>query len=229
MKLRLAFLLAALLFGITGLAQDDSDCYPNSLARQQETLAQFLTPDFTDGRQQGLASLFRLGAAYQAMALRCGYVPDALQVDAMLEQILPFVTLDELMAAQAVGDDVQRILLELEAYPGDPLAGQLLYNGQEPALGGVLLGCAGCHENEASAPLTAGAWTRINDIRLSSPELEGYGHRQYLIESIVQPRAYIVPTYAETMPDFYSRQLTAQQLADLVAYLDSQDQLLDEE
>ena len=212
MKLRLALLLAALAFGMTGLAQDETDCQPDNLARQQEIFAQFLPLNFIDDRQRGLDSLFRLGAAYQALALRCGYVPDARQISAMLEQVLPFVTLDELIAAQAVGADVQRILLELEAYPGDPLAGQLLYNGQEPALGGVLLGCAGCHENEAAAPLTAGAWTRINDSRLSAPELEGYGHRQYLIESIVQPQAYIVPTYAETMPDIYSRQLTAQHM-----------------
>ncbi len=225
----LALLLAALAFGITALAQDETDCHPDNLAQQQETFAQFLPLNFTDDRQRGLDSLFRLGAAYQSMALQCGYVPDARQINAMLEQVLQFITLDELMAAQAVGADVQRILLEWEAYPGDPLAGQLLYNGQEPVLGGAILGCAGCHENEATAPLTAGAWTRINDIRLSSPELEGYEHRQYLIESIVQPHAYIVPTYAETMPDIYSRQLTAQHLADLVAYLDSQDQLLDEE
>ena len=229
LRRRLAILLALLIVGMTALAQDETDCQPHSLARQQETFARFLPLNFTDDRQRGLDSLFRLGAAYQALALRCGYVPDARQINAMLEQVLPFVTLDELIAAQAVGADVEKIMTELEAYPGDPLAGQLLYNGQEPALGGVLLGCAGCHENEAAAPLTAGAWTRINDSRLSSPELEGYGHRQYLIESIVQPHAYIVPAYTETMPDIYSRQLTAQHLADLIAYLDSQDQLLDEE
>lgn len=228
MKLRLALLLAALALAITSLAQDQTDCRPDNLAQQQETFAQFLTLDFTADRGQSLASLFRLGAAYQAMALRCGYVPNKPETRIMLEQVLQFVTLDELMTAQAVGADVQRIMLELEAYPGDPLNGQLLYNGQEPALGGAVLGCAGCHENEAVAPLTAGAWTRINDIRLASPELEGYGHRQYLIESIVQPHAYIVPDYAASMPDIYSRQLTAQQLADLVAYLDSQDQLLDD-
>lgn len=229
LRSRLAILLALLIGGMTALAQDQADCRPENLARQQDTFARFLTPDFAADRDQSLDSLFRLGAAYQAMALRCGYIPDALQVETMLAQVLPFVTLDELIAAQAVGDDVEKIMTELEAYPGDPLNGQLLYNGQEPALGGALLGCGGCHENEAAAPLTAGAWTRINDIRLSSPELKGYGHRQYLIESIVQPQAYIVPDYAPTMPDIYSRQLTAQQLADLIAYLDSQDQLLDEE
>jgi len=52
---------------------------------------------------------------------------------------------------------------------------------------------------------------------------------RYLVESIVQPMVYIAPDYPPAMPDIYGGQLTAQQLADIVAYLDSQDQWLDEE
>ena len=121
MKLRLALLLASLAFGITALAQDETDCQPENLAQQQETFAQFLTLDFAADRGQSLASLFRLGAAYQAMALRCGYVPNKPETRIMLEQVLQFVTLDELTAAQAVGADVQRIMLELEGLPRRPI------------------------------------------------------------------------------------------------------------
>jgi len=212
-------------------AQDEpaADCLPNNLAQQQDTFAQFLTLDFEGDSQQALANLFRLGAAYQAMALRCGYAPNEPEVAVMLEQALAFASLDELIAVQAVGNDVESILVELENVFGDPLNGQLLYNGLETALGGVVLGCSGCHENEAAAPLTAGTWTRINDIRLRLPELAGYEHQRYLVESIVQPMVYIAPDYPPAMPDIYGGQLTAQQLADIVAYLDSQDQWLDEE
>ena len=77
--------------------------------------------------------------------------------------------------------------------------------------------------------MTAGTWTRINDIRLKLPEFSDYSHRRYLVESIVQPMTYVTPDFAGVMPDFYGTQLTTQQLADLVAFLDSQDQLLDNE
>ena len=213
-------------FGTTGMAQD-ANCAADTLARQQDTLAQFLQPDFALDSEQGIANLFRLGAAYQTLALDCGYVPNEAETALMLEHVLAFVSLDDLLAAQAVGDDVEGILLELASYVGDPLNGQLIYNGMEPVLGGAALGCAGCHENEAVAPLTAGTWTRIEERRLRQPEFAEYEHRQYLVESIVQPAVYIVPDYAAAMPGIYGNQLTAQQLADLVAYLDSQDQLLD--
>ena len=133
----------------------------------------------------------------------------------------------DLILAQAVGTDVDAILVELEDVYGDPLNGQLLYNGLEPALGGSALGCAGCHENEAVAPLTSGTWTRVDAIRLALPAFAEYSHRRFLVESIVQPMAYITPDYAGMMPEIYGRQLTTQQLADLVAFLDSQDQLLE--
>ena len=155
--------------------------------------------------------------------------PNDAEVGQMLEIALQFASLDDLIAAQSVGRDVEAILLELEATRGDPLTGQLLYNGLEAALGGAMLGCAGCHESEAVAPLTAGTWTRVDELRLGLTEFAGYNHRQFLVESIVQPMAYITPDYAGVMPDIYGRQLTTEQLADLVAFLESQDQLLEDE
>jgi len=224
MSLILALLLRA-------WAQEDADeaCSGALLSRQQEILAGYLTLDFENDGELALANLFRLGASYQALALDCGYAPNAAEVNAMLEQALDFASLDDMIAAQSVGVDVATILTELEAVHGDPLTGQLLYNGLEPTLGGAPLGCAGCHENEAIAPLTAGSWTRINDIRLGLPQFKHYSHRQFLVESIVRPMDYITPDYAAVMPEIYGGQLTIQQLADLVAFLDSQDQLLEDE
>ncbi|MCY3866191.1 MAG: hypothetical protein OXG68_12205 [Chloroflexi bacterium] len=204
-------------------------CTDEELTRQQETFALYLTLDFAADRDMALANLFRLGAIYQSMALDCGYAPNQAEVNVMLELALDFASLDDLILAQSVGVDVAEILVELDEVYGDPLRGQLLYNGLEPVLGGTPLGCAGCHENEAIAPLTAGAWTRINDIRLKLPPFADYSHRQFTVESIVRPLDYITPDYAEVMPEFYGGQLTIQQLADLVAFLDSQDQLLESE
>ncbi len=227
----LRFLLPLLLmFALPAVAQDVFvGCQAEELTRQQETFAGFLTLDFENDRDMALANLFRLGAIYQSMALDCGYQPNQAEVKVMLEQVLDYASLDDLIAAQSVGADVDEILLELETIYGDPLTGQLLYNGLEPALGGSPLGCAGCHENEAIAPLTAGTWTRINDIRLNLRQFANYSQRQFLVESIVRPMDYITPNYAAVMPEFYGGQLTIQQLADLVAFLDSQDQLLEGE
>ena len=216
---------------IPTVAQDDEvspDCLAENLARQQATFAEFLTPDFEADTEQAIANLFRLGAAYQEMALRCGYIPNEPEVDVMIGQVLEFSSLDALIQAQSIGDDVETILIEQEDYIGDPLAGQLLYNGLEPALGGAILGCSGCHEDGLVAPPTEGTWTRINDNYLLLPEFEDYTVEHYIIESIVHPEAYIVPPFQGVMPNIYTTQLTPQQLADIVAYLDSQDQLLDE-
>lgn len=223
---RLIFLI--LVLALPGAAQDVYvGCTDEELTRQQETFALYLTLDFANNRDMALANLFRLGAIYQSMALDCGYAPNQAEVNVMLEQVLDFASIDDLILAQSVGVDVEDILVELDEVNGDPLRGQLLYNGLEPALGGMPLGCSGCHENEAIAPLTAGTWTRINDIRLKLPPFADYSHRQFTVESIVRPLDYISPDYAEVMPEFYGGQLTIQQLADLVAFLDSQDQFLE--
>lgn len=230
MTRRRFLILLILLLMAPAAAQDGGadGCKAAALTRQQETLATYLTLDFADDFELALANLFRLGALYQTMALDCGYQPNKAEVNVMMRQLLDFASLDDLIAAQSVGVDVDEILVELDEVYGDPLAGQLLYNGLEPALGGSPLGCAGCHENEAIAPLTAGTWTRINDHQLGLPRFAEYTHRQFLVESIVQPMAYISPEYAAVMPEIYGGQLTIQQLADLVAFLDSQDQLLED-
>ena len=88
------------------------------------------------------------------------------------------------------------------------------------------LGCSGCHENEAVAPLTAGTWTRINDIRLALPQFADYSLRQFLVESIVAADGLCHAGLCRDDARVLWRQLTPQQLADLVAFLDSQDQLL---
>ena len=224
-RLRFLILLITALLAPAAAQDVFVGCSDEELMRQQETFALYLTLDFANDRDMALANLFRLGAIYQSMALDCGYAPNKAEVNVMLEQVLDFASLDDLIVAQSVGVDVEEILVELDEVYGDPLAGQLLYNGLEPALGGSPLGCSGCHENEAIAPLTAGAWTRISDARLNLRRFADYSHRQFLVESIVRPMDYIAPGYAEVMPEFYGGQLTIQQLADLVAFLDSQDQL----
>lgn len=115
---------------------------------------------------------------------------------------------------EVVGTDIS---IQLPA--GDPQAGQALSAGS--------LGCAGCHELAAVGPpwAPAGEVAGIGERADTRFTQEGYpgqatSAEQYLIESVVLPNVYIVAGYeANVMPANYGQRLTAQQLADLVAYM----------
>lgn len=176
-------------------------CDPAELLRQQAELSarlQTLSQDMAGTAPEvGLDQLFKVGEAYQQLALDCGYIP----ADA---------------AERPVGSDVERILAALDTVYGDPLNGQLLYNGE--------LACAGCHLGEARvAPPTEGTYTRVLDVRLLDPALSGYTPTQYLVESIVNPGHYVVPGYTNIMVSNFGDRLSLQQLADVLAFLESQD------
>jgi len=187
----------------TPIPIEELTCNLEYLLNLQSDLALALTnfgENVQDDPAQELAALFRVGEVYQQLALECGYIPP----DA---------------AARVVGTDIARILTTLETISGDPLNGQVLYNGE--------YGCAGCHEGaNRVAPATEGTFTRVEDTRLTDPALAGYSAEQYLIESIVQPGHYVAPGHQNIMPNNFGERLTAQELADLLLFLESQDQLL---
>ncbi len=175
-------------------------CDPAELTRQQTELAAQLNAlklGTADEAGVTLDTLFKVGEAYQELALSCGYIP----ADA---------------ASRTVGNDINRILNTLDTVYGDPINGQLLYNGD--------LGCAGCHEAEVPlGPPTEGTYTRTDEERLQDPALAEYTVQHYLVESIIDPAAYIVPDFNNVMVSNFGERLTLQELADLVAYLESQD------
>jgi hypothetical protein len=160
------------------------------------------------GDQAALGDLYTVGQHYQAFALECGHLPD--DVDGLVVN----------------STDVARVLEVLATLSGDPLRGQLLYDGAEPTASGDVLGCMGCHAGGQVAPLTEGTWTRWDEERSREERFAAYTFEQYAVESILLPWDYFVETYPQfTMPDFYPEQLSYQDLADLLAYLESQDQL----
>jgi mono/diheme cytochrome c family protein len=186
------------------------DCAPASLAalhaESQARLDDFAAAIEADANS-ALGTLYEVGTAYREIALACGFLP------ADFGQL-------------TVGTDVPRILAALENLNPDPMRGQSLYNGVEPSAGGVL-GCSGCHQNAEVAPLTEGTWTRWDEQRRPLAQFADYRFEQYMIESIVLPQAYIAPGYEPNMPPIYSDQLSYQDLADIIAYLAGQDQLLE--
>lgn len=116
---------------------------------------------------------------------------------------------------ETVGTDVPTIVANLATVTGDPQRGQTLYNGA--------LGCAGCHLAGQVAPATEGTWTRVVNERLAATGAAT--GEEYIAHSIVLPNDYIVSGFTPgVMPQNFGDRLPLQDLADLVAYLKSQDQ-----
>jgi hypothetical protein len=208
-------------------AQDSStpDCSAQGLAQAQQRLIESLSTLPVDDPAQFQQQLFAVSSSMMDLALACGYLPDDSQKNAQIRRTLAIAALPEIISALAVGTDTEAILAQLDEIAGDSFEGQLLYNGIDMGLDGTMLGCVGCHGGEA-APPTEGTWTRVDEIRLLDPALADYSIRRYLVESILHPQAYLVPDYANVMPPNYGSRLDLQQLANLVAFLESQDQLL---
>lgn len=113
-----------------------------------------------------------------------------------------------------VGTDVSASLP-----PGDAGRGKSLAEGP--------LGCASCHILTAVGPKWAaegaepGIGARAED-RFQAPGYTGSATsaEQYLLESIVLPNAYVVEGFqADLMPQNFGDRLSAQDAADLIAYM----------
>jgi mono/diheme cytochrome c family protein len=120
-------------------------------------------------------------------------------------------------AGEAVGTDIT-----VELPEGDAEAGAAL--SQES-----IVGCAACHELSAVGPAWAagggqpGVGARAEE-RIQAEDYTGEAAtaREYLVESIVRTNTYIVDGYeANIMPGDYGQRLTSQQVADLIAYMQS--------
>lgn len=122
----------------------------------------------------------------------------------------------------AIGQQIEPALASLDGLTGDATRGEALYTGQAQSELGQLVGCSSCHAGGAVGPATAGTWSRVQDERLVLPQFEGYTVEQYLVESIVRPSDYAVPGYAGAMPMVYGDQMSAQDMADVLAYLEAQ-------
>jgi len=93
---------------------------------------------------------------------------------------------------------------------GDAARGQALFQGAA--------GCNACH-NATSTTTLVGPGLKGVAVRAQTRR-PGYTVVQYLHESIVWPNAFIVPGFTPgIMPQTFGQTLTPQQIADLIAYL----------
>jgi mono/diheme cytochrome c family protein len=92
---------------------------------------------------------------------------------------------------------------------GNPAAGKAVFTSS---------GCGGCHTFTA-AGATGKVGPDLNDLTAEASKA-GEPLEAFIKESIVDPSAYIAPGYQDgIMPKTFGSSLTAQQLADLVAFL----------
>ncbi len=118
--------------------------------------------------------------------------------------------------------DLAAQVAAVTALTGDPVMGEALYNGAQRTEARARLGCSSCHMGGVQAPATEETWVNIVNVRLADPVLASYTPEQYLIESVLYPDNYVVGGYASgVMPQNYATQLSAQDLAHIMAYVKS--------
>jgi len=79
------------------------------------------------------------------------------------------------------------------------------------------LRCAQCHalvpDTLVIGPSLAGIATR------ASTRIEGYTAEEYIEDSILHPKDYVVEGFTDTMPTNFGRDLTSEELNGVIAYL----------
>ena len=159
-----------------------------------------------------------------AIAQDCALIPDSAQISQYLDYFLQHASFQEILATRRVGVDVADVVEKLGGVRGNPLRGLTLYNGDEVTFSGANLTCLTCH-NGIIGPPTEGSYTRVVEERL--PNLPGYTALYYLVESLLLPEVFIPPGYSNAlMPQNLGDLLDIQDVADLIAYMESQDQEL---
>jgi mono/diheme cytochrome c family protein len=117
----------------------------------------------------------------------------------------------------------EEIYAGLPAEIADAIPNADLANAETIAL---TRGCTGCHALDPQQQMTGPTWYNMGNIAVEHALAAGSpGPAEYLYTSIHAPNEYVVPDYpANIMPQNYDEQLTAQEFADLVAYLLAQQQ-----
>ncbi len=104
------------------------------------------------------------------------------------------------------------------ATAGDPERGRQIWDDGGGVIGG---GCQECHSLDGSekpvGSFIAPTWQGISG--RAGDRVPGLSAEEYLRESIVDPAAYIVEGYADTMPKGFKILLSEEDIDSLVAFL----------
>lgn len=135
--------------------------------------------------------------------------------------LVPVVGGGEIAAsAPPAGTDVDAIVTQLDTVVGDPVRGDQIYNNQQRSQLGARLGCGGCHLNGVAGPSHDAKWDHFLTELTNEAQFAGYTVEKYMVESIVNTGAYVVPGYAAgAMPGDFGQRMSIQDIADILAYL----------
>jgi mono/diheme cytochrome c family protein len=110
-------------------------------------------------------------------------------------------------ADKSLPEELQNAFNELPA--GDAASGEQIFAVSQP--------CHVCHTDQPIGPSFQGEQSLAS---LAATRRQGYPADIYLYESIVNPSAFVVPGYQDSiMPQNFAELLSKKELADLVAYL----------
>ncbi len=101
---------------------------------------------------------------------------------------------------------------------GNAQTGQRLFSSQ---------GCAACHSLKPEEKIVGPSLAGIGKTALTRVKAPDYAGKAtvaetYIKESILDPSAYVVPGFPDTMLKDFAQKLNAQQLADIIAFLQTQ-------
>jgi len=152
------------------------------------------------------------------------------QIESLVEFILNWQTAaaapTPTPAFEAVGSDLTKPLP-----PGDPKRGEALWNQEVKQASGIPASCKACHSLKPGEILVGPSLSGIATTaaqRIQAPDYKGQAKtpEEYIRESIQQPNAYIMDPNqfaaapgVSKMPATLGNQMSAQDLADLIAFL----------
>lgn len=122
------------------------------------------------------------------------------------------LALGGLLLLSACGAQKSRIAYENLPATGDVARGAALY--REPSNNAP--SCLGCHSLDGT---DAASPTLLGYGAVAGERVAGQSAHEYTFWSIVEPGRHIVSGYGNVMYNQYDRRLSAQDIADLIAYL----------
>jgi cytochrome c2 len=154
-----------------------------------------------------------------------GRISSALLSEQELKDVIAFLmtqtSMDSTTETTGVETDID---LAMALPDGDPLVGELT---------ALNFRCIGCHDNNTYPNVNGPEFAAGEDLppiierselRIADPAYTGRATsgQEYIIESILDPATYLLPgDWLEVMPDTYHEELTTQDLADLVAWIET--------
>lgn len=207
---------------LTAGQRNSISCSLSEIAAQQVALNSLVDRNiaqYDEKPENTLSSLYQIGNQYRALATNCGYTPE--------DETMVETAVDDSSVVSADNNATGPSNLNAEASyvalfsKGDAESGEALFWGYEPGADGNILGCISCHGSYGTAPPVHLLAERAVSVVSTHEDYRGSSTSYFLTESILNPAGYVDEAYANIMPGNFGNRLTVEQIADLVAYLNS--------